>query len=645
MAAKTAGHILLKIGGTDTDLQKVLRRAQARIQAFSKSINKIGGKISGFGKDIGKYVGLASAPLAASVAAFSQMGDGLDKLSGKLGISVEALSEYQFALAQSGTDINVFTVAIKTMSNIISKETGDGVKALNKLGLSIKDLQGLSPEKAFEKIANSLNQVEDEVTKTSVAVTLFGGQGAKLKPLLSSISELRQEARDLNIVMSTDQAKSAASLTDAFGRITSTIKYLTFNIGSALAPIITDIANKIAGLISIIIQWVKDNQELIRTIAKVLAVGGALAAVLITIGTSVSLTAFAVSGLASIFGVLATVAGVVLSPLGLIIAGVLSLADGIMKVTNEGKGLVNFFMTKFQSIYEAVKPVIDSIVSAMKLGELTLAADIAFTGLKIAALSVWAEIRYIFDSGIAYLGAAWDGLTFSFIRAWEYVKRGLSQGWNYLKYGFMTLAGFMQDVFLAGIEGILWAFGKLVDGLLWVLKKLGIVGQETGNIINKAVDGINKIRNDNAKYYKNEKQAIDRDIENTAKKSDKYLQDLQDEQDQRTISRFVNRDNRYQESQDEINSLKKELNGLIQEEKRLASIVKEVTDLPEEKSAIGKAASIKPDTESASIDTVSFSARIASILANNNRNRIDEKQLQALEQIVDNTDDLQLGLA
>lgn len=161
--------ILLRVGGDSSQFEAVIGRAQARLSAFGKSIQNVGAKVGNIGKGLSVAAGAMSAPLIGAVASFVSAADAAAKLSDKLGISVESLSMYQYALSQNNIDTAVFTNSIKSMSNIIAKQGTEAAKMAESIGLSLSDLAGLSPEAAFEKIADALNGVEDHVTKMAAA--------------------------------------------------------------------------------------------------------------------------------------------------------------------------------------------------------------------------------------------------------------------------------------------------------------------------------------------------------------------------------------------------------------------------------------------------------------------------------------------
>ncbi len=84
--------------------------------------------------------------------------------------------------------------------NIIEAARGSASARQNlaRLGLTIADLTGLSPDQQFELIADRLSRIQNPANRATIAMEIFGRTGASLLPLLSTgaqgIQELRREA-------------------------------------------------------------------------------------------------------------------------------------------------------------------------------------------------------------------------------------------------------------------------------------------------------------------------------------------------------------------------------------------------------------------------------------------------------------------
>src|SRR5690606_30004999 len=219
--------------------------AQQRLAAFGAAVRKVGLQMVGLGSAL-------IAPMLLAVRSFSAAGDQLHKMALRTGATSEALSELGFAAEQSGADINAIESGLRGMARfLLNAERGSAaaVDTLIDLGISMRQLQGLSPDQQLELLAEALSRVKDDTRRAALAMQVFGKSGTALLPLFADgakgIQDLREEARQLGLSVSTQDAQAAADFGDAWNRVTRTLRAVVFNIGGALAPMLTDLANKV----------------------------------------------------------------------------------------------------------------------------------------------------------------------------------------------------------------------------------------------------------------------------------------------------------------------------------------------------------------------------------------------------------------
>ena len=265
-----AGRAFVELFADDTKLQKGLRRASFRLKAFGSSV-------SGLGRQMVTMSAAAIGPVVGLLKVFSSLGDQMDKMARRTGVSVEALSGLGFAAKQSGTNLeDLEKVLRRTQRSIYDAGRGlsTAVDGLNDLGLSAKDFDGLSPEDQFLLIGDRLNQVEDHSRKAAIAMTLLGRSGTAILPMFEQgakgVRDYIAEAERLGIIMSTEQATAAADFTDAMSRLWLQVKMAAFQVGSALGPSIEKIANQIKQTLRGVIEWINANQDLILSYAKLI---------------------------------------------------------------------------------------------------------------------------------------------------------------------------------------------------------------------------------------------------------------------------------------------------------------------------------------------------------------------------------------
>ena len=238
-------------------------RAQLLITAVDQTrsaFDSIRGNLARLGDESSRVKGLlAGLGVSLSVAGFAAMiksaidaADHLNKLSQKIGISVEALSTLRFAAQLSDVSLESLQKGIKSLSqNITEANTGigDGAQLFEALGISVKNADGSmkSTEDVLLQVANVFANLEDGAVKTALAVKIFGKSGMDMIPFLNQgaagINQLTAEAERLGLKLTTETARSA----EAFNDNLTALKASSYSLGIALArdflPELTNITN------------------------------------------------------------------------------------------------------------------------------------------------------------------------------------------------------------------------------------------------------------------------------------------------------------------------------------------------------------------------------------------------------------------
>src|SRR5690606_7359021 len=340
-----AGRANVELGLDDSQFQRGLRGIGKDLQSVGKNLAVGGAALAGFGTAI-------LAPLGKAVKDFAAIGDQLDKMSLRTGVAVEQLSALRFAAEQSGASLEAVEKGLKGQARfMVDAARGLATQAdvLAELNLSYQQLEGLDPATLFKTLAVAIANVDDETAKAGLAMKVFGRAGTDLLPLFKAgengIAALLAEAEELGIVMSTEDATAAAELTDEMNRLSKTFQQIKLEIGSALAPLLTELsANKIRPLVKDVVDWVKQNSGLVIGLAK-------FGAALVAIGAPLAGLGFAIQGIGTTLTFVATAApaaatalmGVTaaMGPLGAAVAAI-SFAVVIGEVTGLNDKLKEF---------------------------------------------------------------------------------------------------------------------------------------------------------------------------------------------------------------------------------------------------------------------------------------------------------------
>jgi hypothetical protein len=472
-----AGKAFVELFADDSKLVRGLRRASARLKAFGEGVRNIGLKMAGLGAAV-------IAPLAGAAKSFADMGSKLWDMSKRTGVSVEALSVLGYAAEQSGAEIESLEVGLRKMQKTIVDAASGSTSAqesLALLGLTVADLAGLSPEQQFKLIADRIDQIADPTLKAAAAMEVFGKSGTGLLPMFeggaAALDAYEQHARKLGIIMSTEDAKAADEFGDALGDLWKVLKQAAFTIGSALAPLLQSLAQKITYAVTVTSQWLRQNKELVVTVLKVAAavVAGGLALVALgyaisALGAIFSALATIVTGVGTVLGILGSVLAWMLSPIGMVIVGVVALGAYILYATGMGAKALGWLAERFGALKEDAVAAYQGIADALAAGDIGLAARI-----------LWLTLKMEWQKGVNWISSIWNGallwLRQRATEAFYGLVMGLEYIWHGLEVAWIETTAFLSSVWTNFCAGIHHAW-------MWVVKSL----KETWNKVKALFD-------------------------------------------------------------------------------------------------------------------------------------------------------------
>lgn len=213
MASDRAQILITAVDQTRTALDSI----RNNLGRLGDETRRVQGLLAGLG------VSLTLGAFAALVKGAIDSADELNKLSQKIGISVEALSTLQFAAQLSDVGLDTLKTGLKGLSANLTEARsglGEGAALFQALGISVEDTAGnlKSSDTILLEIADRFASFEDGATKTALAVKLFGKSGMDMIPFLnqgsSGIRALMQEAERLGLKLSTETAQAAEAFND-----------------------------------------------------------------------------------------------------------------------------------------------------------------------------------------------------------------------------------------------------------------------------------------------------------------------------------------------------------------------------------------------------------------------------------------------
>ena len=213
----------------------------------------------------------------------SNAGDATAKLARNLGLSAEALQEWQHIAGLENFDVSTaFKFLAKNMA-----EAKDGVKtsldAFNRLNVSVTNADGTlrSYDEVLMDVAENFPKLS-EAERVQTAMDIFGRSGLTMVGTMmkgkDAIKAMRQEAQDMGIVLDSDVLEQMENYNDEWFRVQQTINGVKAQIAKVLLPAFMKVATTIKTALIPVIKWAKGHIEELRTVAKWVGIGFAVMA-------------------------------------------------------------------------------------------------------------------------------------------------------------------------------------------------------------------------------------------------------------------------------------------------------------------------------------------------------------------------------
>lgn len=206
----------------------------------------------------------AGEGLAEIVTKTVETASALNDTSIALGVTTDAIQELGYAAQLNGSSVEGMSDGIRKLSiNMAAAAEGsqEAAQTFRRLGVQITEGGKLrAADAVLGDIAEKFKAMPDGARKVAAAVDLFGKSGAALIPTLAEgsakLAELRQEARDLGIVLDKNTIAAGDELGDSWDRLKAAADGLRYSIGG---PLLEGIRESVDAMV----EWVKANRQLI----------------------------------------------------------------------------------------------------------------------------------------------------------------------------------------------------------------------------------------------------------------------------------------------------------------------------------------------------------------------------------------------
>ncbi|MFG7180667.1 hypothetical protein ACGYQ5_14160 [Burkholderia pseudomallei] len=153
------------------------------------------------------------------VRKIGEMGEALEHASQETGIAIDKLQEFIYAGQTVGISADQMQTAMGFLSRRIAEARGGSIQAeaaFRLLGISMRDLQSLSLDQVYQRIAKAMAEHANGAEKTALVMQVFGRNARELVPLLNEMGEhygeLAQRAHEVGAVTDTETVEAMARL-------------------------------------------------------------------------------------------------------------------------------------------------------------------------------------------------------------------------------------------------------------------------------------------------------------------------------------------------------------------------------------------------------------------------------------------------
>jgi hypothetical protein len=300
-----------------TGLNKALGNTEKQANQTGGALGRIKGAAGGLAGALGGLVpAVGIAGLAALGKRSIDAADNLNDLSQRTGVGVESLSRFGRAAEDSGTSLDSVAKSMGRLAKGIVDPASQTSEALKSIGISSTDASGKirSMDAVMLDIADRFQKLPDGAEKTALAMQLFGKSGAELIPMLNGG---REALSQYSATIDTEMAQAADKFNDAINAIGASVAGPFNQAITALLPLITQMAEGIAGM-------AQAFSALPAPVQTVVGVIGALAAAFIVLAPAIT----AIATIAPLFASIGT--AIAAANIGGLIAGWLPVLTGLI---------------------------------------------------------------------------------------------------------------------------------------------------------------------------------------------------------------------------------------------------------------------------------------------------------------------------
>jgi hypothetical protein len=378
-----AGGAYVDLYTKDTKLNKGLASGKKSVSDFGKTLVVLGAKIAA-------ATAVIVAPMLASLRLFSNVGDEVAKAAKRIGAGAEQFSILSYGAKLAGSGLSVIETGYKFLQRSIVEAATAGGKAkdsFDALGLSVEQLESMTPDQQFMVVAKAMNKVQNVATRTYLAMDLFGRSGTSIIPYLDDLAvnfdSVAKQAKFLGVVFSEEAAKKAEELNDQFERVSESVKGLRMAFGSILAQSAINVSNTLMKVFAGLRSIVEAHPAVVIAVTKIAFAFSAIGASIGALGLVIMLS----TGIVGVLTLLSTAILVVAETLGITQTGVFDLFNSFTIYGNTAHQWMQKFALYTLAVWDAIVLVVRTALAGMVDAMMWAVEKVLVAGRAVHAVS------------------------------------------------------------------------------------------------------------------------------------------------------------------------------------------------------------------------------------------------------------------
>lgn len=223
------------------------------VQTLETSFTALAGAIAGI---------VSAGGLTAFITQVSQAVSEQKIFADSIGTSYEQLQRLQYVAGQVGVETDGMNDALKELTMQINEaargENDDLVNRLQEMGIAMSDIQNLSPDEQFIRLADGMAKLTDQSRKVLIANDLLGEESTKLISILDqgsdAVRRYAQEADSLGGIISDETAQDFVNFNKSLDKTTTALS-------GVATKAVANYADEMESIASAVASFVQDGEK------------------------------------------------------------------------------------------------------------------------------------------------------------------------------------------------------------------------------------------------------------------------------------------------------------------------------------------------------------------------------------------------